>query len=153
MSSHQNLSVRLISNLIVFLLPFMYHFCQYLLRKTKICFSISTRCTNMVTINHFPKLAKLPGLSREIPGSPDLGTLSNWRQLTLRNAAAIWCKRLKISQILGLIANAYCILRENKKRITIEEVSLAFFSLRECIQLLHSQDIEVNVSLLFQQIL
>ena len=30
--------------------------------ETKICFMISARCTNTVTMDRFPKLAKFPGL-------------------------------------------------------------------------------------------
>ena len=39
----------------------MYCFCQYLLRESKICFIVSARCTNMVTMDCFPKLAKFRG--------------------------------------------------------------------------------------------
>ena len=43
----------------------MYRFRQYLLRKTKIRFIVSARCTNTVTMDRFPKLAKFPGLTGE----------------------------------------------------------------------------------------
>ena len=61
MSSHQKLSVRLIL-LFSLLLSLAYRFHQYLLREMKICFIVSARCTNTVTMDHFPKLAKFPGL-------------------------------------------------------------------------------------------
>ena len=61
MSSHQNLSIRLISILSFSkLLSFTYCFCQYLLREMKIRFIVSARCTNTVTMDRFPKLAKFP---------------------------------------------------------------------------------------------
>ena len=59
----QNLSIRLVSILSFSQLPsFTYRFCQYLLRETKICFIVSARCTNMVMMDCFLKLAKFPGL-------------------------------------------------------------------------------------------
>ena len=62
-SSHQNLSIGLISILLYSKLPsLMYHFCQYLHRETKICFIVSARCTNTVTMDRFPKLSKSPVL-------------------------------------------------------------------------------------------
>ena len=55
--------IRLISiSLFSWLPSFTYHFCQYLLRKTKIYFIVSTRCINTVVMDRFPKLAKFPGL-------------------------------------------------------------------------------------------
>ena len=67
MSSHQNLSIRLISILLFSQLPsFTYRSRQYLLRETKIRFIVSARCTNTVTIDRFPELAKFPGLYSRI---------------------------------------------------------------------------------------
>ena len=65
MSSHQNLSVRL-SSILSFskLLLSTYRVCQNRLGKTKIHFIISARCTNRITMDRFPKLAKFPGLWR-----------------------------------------------------------------------------------------
>ena len=85
MSSHQNLSVRLISILLFSkLLSFAYCLCQYLLQETKICFIVSARCTNTGTMDHFLKLAKFPGLHKiclsgvmEIQTSSDLRFYSN----------------------------------------------------------------------------
>ena len=60
-SSHQNLSIRLTGILSFSQLPsFMYCFCQYLLRKTKICFIFSGRHINIITMDHY--LAKFLGL-------------------------------------------------------------------------------------------
>ena len=64
MSSHQDLSIKLISNLSFSQLPsLMYRSCQYLLRETKIHFIVPARCTNTVTMDRFPELAKLSGLT------------------------------------------------------------------------------------------
>ena len=63
MSSHQNVSIGLISVLQFSQLPlFTYRFRQYLLRETKIRFIVSARCANTVTMDRFTKFAKFPGL-------------------------------------------------------------------------------------------
>ena len=89
MSSHQNLSVRLISILSFSWLPsFTYLFCQYQLWEMKICFIVSARCTNMVTMDDFPKLARFPGLSRYF-----LFSESNcFIDLQLQNVIDLECK-------------------------------------------------------------
>ena len=57
MSSHENLSIRLVSILSFSQLPsFRYRFGQYLLREREIRFIVSARCTNTLTMDCFPKL-------------------------------------------------------------------------------------------------